>query len=82
MEVMRLIDAVALGIGKSNREIFDHPAYSDGWNAAIDIIEKAPTAYDPDKVVKALRRAAFYEDGEWYLKRDVAIEIVRKGGVE
>ena len=79
---MRLIDADKLGIGKSKRDVFVNPAYADGWNAAIDIIEKEPTAYDPDKVMEELRWAAFYEDGQWYLKRDVAIEIVKKGGVE
>ena len=40
----RYIDADALGIGKANRDVFDNKAYADGWNAAIDIIESAPTA--------------------------------------
>ena len=40
---MRLIDADALGIGKAKREAFTVPEYADGWNAAIDIIDKAPT---------------------------------------
>ena len=39
----RLIDANALGIGKAKREAFDNPAYADGWNSAIEIIENAPT---------------------------------------
>ena len=39
----RLIDANALGIGKAKREAFDNPAYADGWNSAIAIIEQAPT---------------------------------------
>ena len=39
----RLIDANALGIGRAKREVFDNPAYADGWNSAIDIIENAPT---------------------------------------
>ena len=39
----RLIDANALGIGKAKREVFDNPAYADGWNSAIAIIENAPT---------------------------------------
>lgn len=41
---MRLIDADALGIGKAKREAFENPAYADGWNSAIDIINNAPTA--------------------------------------
>lgn len=40
---MRLIDADALGIGKAKREAFTAPEYADGWNAAIDIINAAPT---------------------------------------
>ena len=39
----RLIDADALGIGKAKREVFTAPEYADGWNAAIDIIDAAPT---------------------------------------
>lgn len=40
---MRLIDADALGIGKAKREVFTAPEYADGWNAAIDIKDAAPT---------------------------------------
>ena len=40
---MRLINADALGIGKAKREAFTAPEYADGWNAAIDIIDAAPT---------------------------------------
>lgn len=40
---MRPIDADALGIGKAKREAFTVPEYADGWNAAIDIIDAAPT---------------------------------------
>lgn len=47
----RYIDAAALGIGKANRDVFDSKAYADGWNAAIDIIESAPTA-DVAEVVR------------------------------
>lgn len=42
--MIRYIDADALGICKANRDVFDNKAYADGWNAAIDIIESAPTA--------------------------------------
>ena len=38
-----LIDRSSLGIGKAKREVFDNPAYADGWNSAIAIIENAPT---------------------------------------
>lgn len=40
----RYIDADALGIGKANRDVFENKAYAYGWNAAIGIIESAPTA--------------------------------------
>lgn len=40
----RYIDADALGIGKANRDVFEHPKYADGWNSAIEIINNAPTA--------------------------------------
>ena len=53
----RLIDANALGIGKAKREAFDNPAYADGWNSAISIIEQAPTV-DAVEVVH----------GRWYWK--------------
>lgn len=38
------IDRTALGIGKANREIFKDPAYADGWNAALEIIQAFPAA--------------------------------------
>ena len=47
----RYIDADALGIGKANRDVFENKSYADGWNAAIDIIESAPTA-DVAEVVR------------------------------
>lgn len=40
---MRLIDADALGVGKANPDAFKERAYACGWNAVIEIIEKAPT---------------------------------------
>ena len=58
----RLIDANALGIGKAKREAFNNPAYADGWNSAIDIIENAPTI-DAVPVVHGRWKAEFeYED--------------------
>lgn len=46
---MRLIDADALGIGKAKREAFTVPEYADGWNAAIEIIDAAPTVDRPTR---------------------------------
>ena len=43
MAELELIDRRALGIGKAKREIFDVPEYADGWNAAIEVIDNAPT---------------------------------------
>lgn len=40
----KYIDAEALGIGKANRDAFVNPAYADGWNSAVDIIQTAPAA--------------------------------------
>ena len=40
---MRLIDADALGIGKCNPDVFENKGYASGWNAAIDLINSAPT---------------------------------------
>ena len=42
-EMVRYIDADALGIGKAKREAFNDPTYADGWNSAIEIIQNAPT---------------------------------------
>lgn len=39
---MRLIDADALGIGYANRSVFVDGAYADGWNAAVEILSRAP----------------------------------------
>lgn len=38
------IDRTALGICKANREIFKDPAYADGWNAVLEIIQSVPAA--------------------------------------
>lgn len=40
----RYIDADKLGIGRADPKIFNNPEYANGWNSAIEIIEKAPTA--------------------------------------
>ena len=50
-----------------------------------DMIESAPTAYDPDKVVEQLndkfRVVRTDEDLEWNMAMDEAITIVKGGGV-
>ena len=63
MDKMRLIDANALGIGKAKREAFDNPAYADGWNSAIAIIEQAPTV-DAVEVVHGQRLYNAHEVAE------------------
>ena len=40
---MRLIDLDKIGIRKANRDKFLVPEYADGWNNAIDLINKEPT---------------------------------------
>ena len=40
----RYIDADKLGIGRADPKIFNNPEYANGWNSAIEIIEKAPAA--------------------------------------
>lgn len=40
----KYIDVDKLGIGRADPKIFNNPEYANGWNSAIEIIEKAPTA--------------------------------------
>ena len=55
-------------------------------NTMLAIVEKIPTAYNPEKVVEELEEAKEivkeYEKYHYSIKLDKAIEIVRKGGVE
>ena len=37
-----LIERDALGVGPANPEVFKNPAYADGWNALLRIINQAP----------------------------------------
>ena len=75
---------------KELREIMDEPhntMFLMGIGAAISIIEHADTAFDKEKVIKELK-------GEIelcvthplfpgkYIKKNRAIEIVEKGGIE
>lgn len=41
---MSYIDRNVIGIGYAKREMFIDPAYADGWNAAISILESTPDA--------------------------------------
>lgn len=59
-----LIDRSSLGIGKAKREVFDNPAYADGWNSAITIIENAPTV-DAVEVVHGRWEYGKWEQGHW-----------------
>ena len=59
-----LIDRSSLGIGKAKREVFDNPAYADGWNSAIAIIENAPTV-DAVEVVHGRWEYGRWEQGHW-----------------
>lgn len=54
---MSYIDRNALGIGYADRNLFKDPAYADGWNAAIEILETTP-----DADVEPIRH------GEWIYK--------------
>ena len=38
----RYINIDALGIGEANRDVFNDPAYADGWNSAIKVLRDAP----------------------------------------
>lgn len=68
----RLIDANALGIGKAKREAFDNPAYADGWNSAIAIIENAPTV-DAVEVVRC-KDCTSYGGTGWCCEHDTCME--------
>lgn len=48
---MTYIEREALGIGKCNPAVFVDEGYARGWNAAIEIIQKAPAA-DVQPVVR------------------------------
>lgn len=41
---MSYIDRNALGIGYADRNLFEEPAYADGWNSAIEILKNTPDA--------------------------------------
>ena len=87
----RLIGANAL-IEEINRQIRN--VCTDGsWaseattfvaDRMIKLVNNQPTAYDVEKVVAELedKTAMDIFDKDWYVRRNDAIKIVRKGGVE
>ena len=92
---MRLIDADALleqynlkdatKYGNKDAEQQAHSYSTMMLYEIADMIEGAPTAYDPDKVVEQLndkfRVVRTDEDLEWNRAMDEAITIVKGGGV-
>lgn len=58
------IDRTALGIGYADPKLFDNPAYANGWNSAIKIINEAP-AEDVVHVVRC-KECINYETGKEY----------------
>ena len=81
---MRLIDADRL------RDELKTPPMMSNWGEAFipSLINKQPTAYDIDKVIKQLEKVSFVDideeyadDGQRMLFLHDAIEIV-KGGIE
>ncbi len=67
-----------------NKDVFTN----DIKDAILKLIEAQPTAYDPDKIVEQISRAAFERygnpgmGGETVVNLDDAIEIVKGGGVD
>ncbi len=92
---MRLIDADVLleqynlkdatKYGNKDAEQQAHSYSTMMLYEIADMIEDAPTAYDPDKVVQQLndkfRVVRTDEDLEWNRAMDDAITIVKGGGV-
>ena len=92
----RLIDADALleqyslkdatKYGNKDAEQQTHSYSTMMLYEIADMIEDAPTAYDPDKVVAQLndkfRVVRTDEDLEWNRAMDEAITIVKGGGVD
>lgn len=59
----KYINVDALGIGKARRDVFNDPAYADGWNSAVEIMQNAPAADVTE--VRHGRWIADKEDVEW-----------------
>lgn len=60
--------------------------FVDGAKYILDLIDAQPTAYDVKKVIDKLNEESFSHDeldgDAYYLETDVAISIVKMGGVE
>lgn len=86
---MRLIDADALieAMKKTESE-HENSMTCPSWWSAFNVISEQPTAYSVDKVVEELEEKAgtvnFIGYGTIYeaINKDVAIEIVKQGGVD
>ncbi len=78
---MRLIDA-----DKLRKEI--HMSYSDDLGIR-EVINEQPTAYDVDKVVEHIESSSTDKDGivcyvdeKPVITKEVAIKIIKSGGIE
>lgn len=76
---MRLIDADNM---KTVREI--QMANFNSIEGVREWIDRQPTAYDVEGVVSELEDKSAMDifDKAWYVRKNEAIRIVRKGGVE
>ena len=73
---MKPIDADALGVGKANRDIFNNPAYADGWNDVITIIESAPII-DATPVIRCKDCIHCYETlGGWCCAYGTCVDCI------
>ena len=90
---MRLIDADALIAQISEKHKKEEESYDmcvdelkEIFCSIVALVEKQPTAYDPDKVLDQLndkfRVVRPDEDLEWNRAMDEAITIVNGGGVD
>lgn len=90
---MRLIDADALIAQISEKHKKEEESYDmcvdelkEIFCSIVALVEKQPTAYDPDKVLDQLndkfRVVRTDEDLEWNRAMDEAITIVNGGGVD
>jgi hypothetical protein len=63
-DMSRYINITELGVGKCNPDLFNDKGYAEGWNTAIDIIEKTPTAeVQPVKFGEWVEYKDYYNHG-------------------
>lgn len=60
----KYIDINELGIGRADPKIFNNPEYANGWNSAIEIIEKA-TASEVVEVVRCKNCKYYHQKQGW-----------------